>query len=118
VKASSLEQKCRYEGTVAIDSQILSFRSRRRRNLRHHGVREATSCLLHHKHHRGALAGRRPQKKLALVEMRNLPAWTLRRTAVKTDCDAQADSSAAFGFGLTMYDKQRRWPYLSRMTGS
>jgi hypothetical protein len=68
VKASSLEQKCRHEGTVTINSQILSFRSRRRRNLRHHGVREATSCLLHHK--------RRPQKKLALVETRNLPAWT------------------------------------------
>jgi len=78
VKASSLEQKCRHEGTVAIDSQILSFRSRRRRNLRHHGVREATSCLLHRK--------RRPQRKLALVETRNLPAWTLRRTAVKTEC--------------------------------
>src|SRR5579864_3010662 len=89
VKASSLEQKCRHEGTVAIDSQILSFRSRRRRNLRHHGVREATSCLLHHKHHRDALAWRRPQKRLALVETRNLPAWTLRRTAVKNDCDAR-----------------------------
>ena len=118
MKASSLEQKCRYEGTVAIDSQILSFRSRRRRNLRHYGIREATSCLLHPKHHRSALAGRRPQKKPALVETRNLPAWTLRRTAVKTDCDAQADCSAAFGFGMTMYDKRRRWPYPSGMTGS
>ena len=108
MKASSLEQKCRHEGTVTINSQILSFRSRRRRNLRHHGVREATSCLLHHK--------RRPQKKLALVETRNLPAWTCG--GLKTDCAAQADSSAAFGFGMTMYDKQRRWPYLSRMTGS
>jgi hypothetical protein len=64
-----------------------------------------------------AQAGR-PQNKLAFVETRNLPAWTLQRTAVKTDCNAQADSSAAFGFGMTMYDKQRRWPYLSRMTGS
>jgi hypothetical protein len=34
----------------------------------------------------------------------------LRRTAVKTDCDAQADSSAALGFGMTMYDKKKRWP--------
>jgi hypothetical protein len=62
-----------------------------------------------------AQAGR-PQKKLALVETRNLPAWTCG--GLKTDCAAQADSSAAFGFGMTMYDKQGRWPYLSRMTGS